>query len=215
MRAFPRAWRHAGWTHKEAGDDTPRAGRGLVTTMILVAGVGLGWWARATQGAASTGNMYFSGTLKGTTGPQTLTFVFKKAGAACAAPDVVVTPDSTTGAFNAGVNAGACPSTFFDGSDATYDIMLGASALVSNQPIGSVPYAKYADMAWRASSSITSNIARRTFGQVLYVRTTGNDANSMALSTWITPRPSPPRARSPRRKPRTTRFRKCSATPWC
>lgn len=128
------------------------AGSGIVAAVLVTAIQA----ARANQGGPSTANLAFAGTLldsngKPVPGKPTLTFSFKKAGVLVCAPKATpIDPiDATTGAFRALIPldaAGtACPSSLFDGSDVTIDIQVGNSVVATGQPIGAVPYAKFAD----------------------------------------------------------------------
>jgi hypothetical protein len=105
--------------------------------------------ARATPGGATKPALAFSGTLRQNgqpmTGPQEVTFSFKKAGSSACAPKVTVTPDSVSGAFSTLVPIDTCPPTLFDGSDVVVDYLVGATMVATDQPVAAVPYAKYAD----------------------------------------------------------------------
>ncbi len=104
--------------------------------------------ARAAPGGETASTLSFAGTLTGVSGPQKLTFAFKKNGAATCSPtgiDVMVTPDPATGNFQAAIPLATCASSLFDGSDVALDVSVGGTMVVTGQPVGPVPYARYAD----------------------------------------------------------------------
>src|SRR5260221_13949200 len=121
--------------------------------LIVCAGA-LGYWlgpviARAATGGAPSPSLSFAGTLKqnGTplSGSQTLKFVFKKNGTAtCSSPDLMVIPDSS-GQFTVAIPLAGCPTSLFDGSEVKLDVSVGGNLAISDQPITSVPSAKYAE----------------------------------------------------------------------
>jgi hypothetical protein len=68
---------------------------------------------------------------------------------------------NATGAFRVPVTLTGCPTEFFDGSSVTYDIILDGSPIATNQPVGEVPYARFATRALHPSSSPETTIVRR------------------------------------------------------
>ena len=100
--------------------------------------------ARAKSGGESRRSLSFAGRLAGTTGPQSLKFTFKKAGATQCEPVVTTTPDAT-GAFNIEIPMAGCPSALFDGGDVTFDVTVGSTVVAHDHPVNPVPYARYAD----------------------------------------------------------------------
>ncbi len=149
-------------------------------TCVAALCVGFGWWAHAARGGTSPASFTFNGTLRDGNGPlvglHEVQFTFQKAGLSCAAPAVMVTLSDVTGAFTAPVSLASCPD-FFDGSDVTYDIQVDGQTAVTGQPMGSVPYAKYSDVAVHRAAGDTTSLAARTRATLtLYVRTDGNDA---------------------------------------
>ncbi|MBI5493907.1 MAG: hypothetical protein HY904_02705 [Deltaproteobacteria bacterium] len=158
-----------------------------VAAALVVGGVVGGWLARAERGGLSPSTLYYSGTLQDAAGaplagPHVLSFQFHKGTTTCQPPDVTLTPNATDGTFQAGVDTASCPG-FFDGSDVTYDVSVDGAALVTAQPVGSVPYARHADEAVHAAPGSISTLARRTRGAVeLYVRTDGDDSTCDGLA---------------------------------
>ncbi len=114
----------------------------IAATTIFFAGM---YAARATPGGETRRTLTYTGTLTGRTGPQTLTFTFRKGAATVCAPSATATPDATTGALSVEVPLTDCPTSLFDGSDVTYEVTVGGTALSPSQPISPVPYAFYAD----------------------------------------------------------------------
>ncbi len=100
--------------------------------------------AKADPGGHTRAALTFAGTLSGVTGAQTLTFTFRKGSAEVCAPTAMVTPDAE-GRFTAEIPIDGCPSTLFDGSDVTFDVRVGTTAVASGQRVNPVPYARYAD----------------------------------------------------------------------
>jgi formylglycine-generating enzyme required for sulfatase activity len=121
--------------------------------VALAAGV-LGAWlaplvARAAGGRAASASLAFAGTLRQNgaplSTPQTLDFIFKKNGTiVCRSSELPVTPDEI-GQFVAAIPLANCPTSLFDGSDVKIDIAVGGDIAVADQPITSVPFAKYAE----------------------------------------------------------------------
>lgn len=114
--------------------------------------------ARATPGGSTKRALTFAGTLTGTTGEQTLTFVFKAGSPVCSVP--VTTAPADSGAFSVEIPLDSCASTLFDGGDVTVDVQVGATTIVVDQPVDPVPYAKYAD---QVGNGERLNIARPFF----------------------------------------------------
>lgn len=146
----------------------------------------LGWMAHAARGGTGPETLYFNGTLRDAVGPlggtHSLVFTFRKATATCAAPAVDVTLAAGTGSFSAPVSLAGC-AAFFDGSDVTYDISVDGALAVSNQPMGAVPYAKYADVAVHRAPGDETTLASRTRASItLFVRVDGNDATCSGRS---------------------------------
>jgi formylglycine-generating enzyme required for sulfatase activity len=124
-----------------------------VRTALLMLGGGLvgGWLAPLVARAASaTGtSLSFSGALRQNgspiTTPQMLAFAFKKSGAVvCNASGLQVTP-GPEGQFTVSIPLANCPDSLFDGSEVKIDISVEGSVAVADQPITSVPSAKYAE----------------------------------------------------------------------
>ena len=107
--------------------------------------------AQATAGGASPDDFTFAGTLTDSAGvplvgAHTLTFRFHKGAEQCdvqAAP--VVVDGGGRGAFRVRVNMNECGGGFFDGNAVTFDVAVDGNTIVTGQPVGAVPYAKYAD----------------------------------------------------------------------
>lgn len=121
----------------------PLAAAGLVFLAAVLV-------VRAAPYSTTKDMLSFGGTLtqngKPLMGQQTLTFAFKKNGMTICSPTSMVTPDATTGAFDAQIDISNCPgATLFDGGDVTVDLSVGNNLIAANQPINPVPYAKYAD----------------------------------------------------------------------
>jgi len=117
------------------------AGMSAAATAIFFAGV---YAAHADPGGATRPFLSFAGTLRGGSGA--LTFTFHKPGAPdCVGTTAPVTPDPTTGVFNVEVPTGTCPASLFDGSDVTFDVAVGGTAVATAQRINAVPYARYAE----------------------------------------------------------------------
>ncbi len=117
-------------------------GAAAFATAVFFAGV---YAAHADPGGLTRPSLSFAGTLRGASGA--LTFTFHRAGGSdCIATTETVTPDATTGAFSVEVPLTACPA-FFDGSDVTFDVAVGATPVATAQRINAVPYARYADQA--------------------------------------------------------------------
>ena len=126
----------------------------LRTAGLVVAAGMLGAWlapliARAAGSMAASTSLSFAGTLRQNSAPmstpQTLAFVFKKNGVAvCQSPDLTVTPDPS-GQFVAAIPIANCPTSLFDGTDVKIDIVVSGELAVADQPITSVPSAKYAE----------------------------------------------------------------------
>jgi formylglycine-generating enzyme required for sulfatase activity len=115
----------------------------------LVAGLVI---ARATPGGASTPTLTFAGTLRDANGAAlkgkpTLAFDFKKGAVKlCTVTTTPVDDVAGDGAFRAVLDlASTCPTTLFDGSDVTLDVSVDGTVVAAGQPVGAVPYAKYAD----------------------------------------------------------------------
>jgi hypothetical protein len=107
------------------------------------------WSARANSAEGLTRSLGFEGVLtrNGTplTGSQTITFRFKKASQeVCTVPNLNVDV-ATNGVFRTSVPLTACPESLFDGAEVRYEIVVNSETVVSDQPIYSVPYAKYAE----------------------------------------------------------------------
>jgi formylglycine-generating enzyme required for sulfatase activity len=123
------------------------------SALLLAAGALVGAWggpliARSAAHAGES-SLSFTGTLKDNgapiSTPQELTFSFKKVGAVvCSVPGLPVTPDAN-GQFTVAIPLSGCPATLFDGAEVNIDIAVGGNAVVTDQPITSVPSAKYAD----------------------------------------------------------------------
>ena len=122
-------------------------------TALLVLGAGLAgaWLAPLVARAASAdgATLSFAGTLNQNgapiTTPQTLGFAFKKGSSVvCTAADLQVTPASN-GQFTVAIPLASCPDSLFDGSEVKIDISVGGNVAVTDQPITSVPSAKYAE----------------------------------------------------------------------
>ena len=168
--------------------------RALMLGAVVVAAMA-GYWARAELGGPGPQTLYFAGTLSNTGGPLTgmhnIQFIFRKSGQECQSPATPVDV-SADGRFSAPVSTASCPG-FFDGSEVTYDIVVDGSTVAQDQPVGSVPYARYADQAVNAVESAQSNIVRRTVGpRTLYVRLDGSDTlcdGSADLSAASAPGP--------------------------
>ena len=126
----------------------------LRTAGLVVAAGMLGAWlvplvARAAGSSAVSSSLSFAGTLRQNGVPlstqQSLVFAFKKNGTViCQSPDLLVTPDAT-GQFVASIPVANCPASLFDGSEVKIDIAVGGEVAVVDQPITSVPSAKYAE----------------------------------------------------------------------
>jgi hypothetical protein len=131
-----------------------RAARLAATTAVCSLALGgvfvLGSWsARANSAEGLTRSLGFEGVLtrNGTplTGSQTITFRFKKASQeVCTVPNLNVDV-ATNGVFRTSVPLTACPESLFDGAEVRYEIVVNSETVVSDQPIYSVPYAKYAE----------------------------------------------------------------------
>lgn len=118
------------------------AGALAVAGGIFFAGM---WAARAVPGGPVRRSLSFAGTITGRTGPQMLTFTFRKGSASVCAPMVQVTPEAPSGAFSTEIPLTSCPSALFDGDDVTVEVSVGGTVIASAQPINPVPYAVYAE----------------------------------------------------------------------
>lgn len=119
----------------------------LATGVIATGSFLVGQYAaHASPGGPTRAFLSFAGTLRGASGP--LTFTFHKPGAPdCVAMTAPVTPDATTGAFSVEIPIGSCSSGLFDGSDVTFDVSVGGTAVATAQRVNPVPYARFADQA--------------------------------------------------------------------
>lgn len=113
----------------------------LLAVGIFLAGM---YAARATPGGETRKFLTFSGRLTGRTGPQMLTFTFRKGTTTACAPVVMATPD-VSGNFSVEIPLASCAAHVFDGSDVTVEISVGGTVLSAARPINPVPYALYAD----------------------------------------------------------------------
>lgn len=120
--------------------------RSAVATVMVSAGVFATMkLASAVPGGETRPHLSFAGTLTNTTGPQTLTFTFRKGMAmVCTATTMPVTP-GTGGQFSVEVPIDRCPATLFDGADVTVEVSVGGMVVAPARPINPVPYARYAD----------------------------------------------------------------------
>lgn len=132
------------------------AARWRKRTMVAAAAavLGLGGLYLAHAQTQTRPSLTFAGTLTqngGGVGQTTLTFTFRRAGAALCSPQVAVTTDGA-GAFTAEIPIGGCPGDLFDGRDVTVDVAAGGVVVASGQAVSPVPYAKYADRAGTVDS---------------------------------------------------------------
>jgi hypothetical protein len=146
-----------------------------VRTVLLVLGAGLAgaWLAPLVARAASAGGatLSYAGTLNQNgapiTTPQTLGFAFKKDGVvACNLAGLVVTPDAA-GQSTVAIPIGSCPDSLFDGSEVKLDITVEGSIAVADQPITSVPSAKYAEQLGFPDCPVGYNRDKSVAGIVL------------------------------------------------
>ena len=121
---------------------------------FLVAGTlffAIDWAVHATQFFATKDTLSFGGTLlqngKPMMGQQQLAFAFHKSGGGVfCTGNAAATADPASGAFNAQIDVSSCPgSALFDGSEVAVDVSVGNTVVAMGQPVGAVPYAKYAD----------------------------------------------------------------------
>ncbi len=125
----------------------------IAAVAVVVVGVML--VAQAGTGGSTDNTLSFAGTLLDAQGKPAgaeteLQFVFKKAGTAVCTVDAAVDPDDQTGWFVAQLHVDqgtgiACGPTLFDGAPVTIDVLVDEHEVVTGQPVGAVPYAKYAD----------------------------------------------------------------------
>jgi formylglycine-generating enzyme required for sulfatase activity len=108
------------------------------------------WIARATSPIKPPG-LAFTGTLRhGDTplsGTQTVEFRFKLEGTLRCSSGAITANVDSTGAFQVQVPTDACPPTLFDRGQVTVDVLVAGEVAAQDQPIGAVPYAKYAEHA--------------------------------------------------------------------
>lgn len=109
---------------------------------------------RAEPGGSTRGSLSFAGTLQGTSGAQQLKFTFKKAAQRVCSPQVTVTPDSASGAFNIEIPLVSCPGDLFDGAAVSFDVSVGSTVVAADQPVNPVPYARYADQVGTAECPV-------------------------------------------------------------
>lgn len=151
--------------------------RAGVTGAVAGAVVLGAWWVHADGNVPAAERMTFQGqVLAGNTpqpGNHQVSFRFYGAGKECHPPPVQVTADSA-GVFVAPVNVAGCSQVFVGGST-LYDMKVDDVAVATGVEVGMVPYARQADVALRTVGVAQSNIARRTTGETLHVRTDGSD----------------------------------------
>jgi formylglycine-generating enzyme required for sulfatase activity len=133
----------------------------LRTAAVMMAGVigafFTGSYVKAMPGGATRSTLGFAGTIRKDGRPvtttQELTFKFKKAGIVqCSSPPLNATPDAS-GNFQVQIPIDTCPN-LFDGSDIALDVLVGSTVVAPDQPVGPVPYAKYADRVGLADCPI-------------------------------------------------------------
>src|SRR5262249_12706208 len=144
----------------------------------------------------------FAGTIRqngqAVSATQTLTFRFKKAGTEiCSSPPLSVTPDDT-GSFQVPISLSTCPDSLFDGTTVTMDLLVGDVPVATEQPVNSVPYAKYAEqmgvpdcpLGYDHDVTIAQYlVCRRGFDEVVRVGTgaTAFWADRYEASVWSNP----------------------------
>lgn len=113
--------------------------------------------AQADPGGPTRNALSFSGILRTAsgsvvTGAHALSFRFRHGTTVlCTAPTSgMITPDPTTGAFEARVELDMatpepCPPRLFDGSEVTFDVLVDGVALTPGQRVNAVPYAHFAE----------------------------------------------------------------------
>lgn len=127
----------------------------IATISTLLVGVGAFVGVRLAKadpsGPPTTPSFTFAGVLRnpdGGPGAATmLTFTFRRNGfPPCTPAAISVTPNGS-GAFTVPVPIIGCPSTFFDGTDVTYEIRQAGEStpIASDVAITPVPYARFAD----------------------------------------------------------------------
>jgi hypothetical protein len=127
--------------------------RVVMSAAIVLAAL---WVARAGAASGTRSALTFAGTLRTAAGapivgPVALRFVFKHGdGQKCAVDVLNIFADPKTGAFDALVPVDTCPAETFDGTDTTLEVAVDGVVAVTDQPIGSAPYAKFAEHAGTA-----------------------------------------------------------------
>lgn len=111
--------------------------------------------AGADPGGPPTRHAFtFAGVLSNpdggpTTSATMLRFVFRRMGAPDCTPTPVRAEPNSHGAFSVPVPIDGCGTTFFNGTDVSYDVFVVGedAAVASNVAITPVPYARFADQA--------------------------------------------------------------------
>ncbi len=88
------------------------------------------------------------------TGNQPLTFIIEAGALSCSPPGLTVLVDAATGGFQTDIDISNCPTSLFDGTDATVDVSVNGKVVVTAKPVSPVPHAKYADKVGSADCPV-------------------------------------------------------------
>jgi formylglycine-generating enzyme required for sulfatase activity len=166
----------------------------MLRGVLVAAGLAVAFSAGALRGpvrANESRSLSFVGKLSKNGQPvvdsQAASFRFKKNGVeACAAVSLMLAPDSS-GSFQVNIPLATCPQSLFNGAPVVFDLVVGGEVAMSDQPVGFVPQARYADQV--GYSECPLDYERDPGVTAFVVCKRGNDAvvrvGKGATSFWI------------------------------